>query len=118
MIRYNGAHRGAEREIFPHVRETRPGVVAYTATRWRSLLRRPRGWPKDGFLPDAGMCYRFVLSNPHVHVCLMAPSNGSQLDADIRSLERGPLSAEERAAMEAFGDAVHDAKRWSLWKHQ
>src|SRR5688572_9300878 len=36
MVRYNAAHRGAEREVFPHVAAATPapGVVAYTATRW------------------------------------------------------------------------------------
>src|SRR5262249_27610490 len=34
MVRYNAAHRGAEREVFPALGEGRPGMVAYTATRW------------------------------------------------------------------------------------
>ena len=36
MIRYNAAHPGAERDIFPHLEARRPAVVAYTATSWRS----------------------------------------------------------------------------------
>ena len=64
MMRYNAAHRGAEQDIFPHLADFHPGVVSYTATRWSYLLRRPRGWPKDGRIPTAAMCYRFVLSNP------------------------------------------------------
>ena len=53
MIRYNAAHRGAEQDIFPHLAAHDPGVVSYTATRWSYLLRRPKGWPKDGRVPTA-----------------------------------------------------------------
>ncbi len=111
MIRYNAAHRGAEREIFPRLQEHDPGVVSYTATRWRALLTRPRGWPKGDFRPTAGQCYRFVLSNPHVHVCMTAPSNRSQLQENLTALEDGPLSPEEMEQMRRFGDAVHAVRK-------
>lgn len=47
MVRYNAAHRGAEREVFPCLDAdvpARPGVVSYTATRWGGLLD-PRHTP-------------------------------------------------------------------------
>ncbi len=115
MIRYNAAHRGAEQEIFPYLDEHNPGVISYTATRWGYLLRRPRSWPKDGPIPDAGMCYRFVLSHPKVHVCLMAPSNMKQLEENIASLRQGPLDEEEMEFMRKFGDAVHHTKKRSIF---
>ena len=114
MIRYNAAHRGAERDIFPHLESHNPGVVSYTATRWRRLLRRPRGWSKDDFRPSAGQCYRFVLSNPHVHVVMTAPSNRKQLDHNLAALEDGPLSPEEMKQMHRFGDAVHERSGWFM----
>jgi len=114
MIRYNAAHRTAEEEIFPHLGRHDPGVVSYTATRWTQLLRRPRGWPKDGPVPSAGMCYRFVLSSPNVDVCLTAPRNLEQLVENIAAVRQGPLTEEEMAFMRRFGDAVHTAKRWFM----
>jgi len=114
MIRYNAAHRGAEQEIFPFLKEHSPGVVSYTATRWSYLLRRPRGWPKDGRIPDAGMCYRFVLSNPNVHICMTAPSNAKQLVENLHALRQGPLCQEEMEFMRRFGDAVHHTKKWFM----
>jgi aryl-alcohol dehydrogenase-like predicted oxidoreductase len=114
MIRYNAAHRGAEQDIFPHLEAHNPGVVSYTATRWGFLLRRPRGWPKDGRIPTAAMCYRFVLSNPHVHVCMTAPSNLKQLEENLEVLSQGPLDAEEMRFMREFGDAVHRQRRWFM----
>lgn len=115
MIRYNAAHRGAEQDIFPYLDEYDPGIVGYTATRWRYLLRRPRNWPKDGRVPTAGLCYRFVLSNPKVHVCLTAPSNMKQLEENIDSLRQGPLCEEDMDFMRKFGDAVYHSQKRSIF---
>jgi aryl-alcohol dehydrogenase-like predicted oxidoreductase len=114
MIRYNAAHRGAEQDIFPHLGKFHPGVVSYTATRWGFLLRRPGGWPKDGRIPTASMCYRFVLSNPHVDVCMTAPRNLKQLEENLAALRQGPLPEEEMRFMREFGDVVHRAKKWFM----
>ncbi|MGB5875113.1 MAG: aldo/keto reductase [Bacteroidota bacterium] len=114
MIRYNAAHRGAEEDIFPHLAAHNPGVVSYTATRWTRLLRRPRKWPPERSVPDAGMTYRFVLSHPSVHVCLTAPRNIRELDENLNALEQGPLSGEEMEFMKEFGDCVHDSAGWFM----
>jgi aryl-alcohol dehydrogenase-like predicted oxidoreductase len=105
MIRYNAAHPGAEREIFPHLATRRPAIISYTATAWRKLLAAPRGW--EGRVPTAGDCYRFALSSPHVDVALTGPRTVVQLRENLAALERGPLSADEDAWMRAFGKAVH-----------
>jgi aryl-alcohol dehydrogenase-like predicted oxidoreductase len=114
MIRYNAAHRGAEQDIFPHVNIHHPGIISFTATRWRYLLRRPKSWPKNTPIPDAALCYRFVLSNPHVHVCMTAPSNMKQLNENLQALAQGPLSEEEMTFMKQFGDIVHRQKKWFM----
>ena len=114
MIRYNAAHRGAEQDIFPHLAAHNPTLISYTATRWSFLLRRPKTWPKDGRIPTAPMCYRFVLSNPHVDVCLTAPRNTKQLEENLASLGDGPLTDDEMAFMREFGDAVHHTKKWFM----
>lgn len=114
MIRYNAAHRGAEREIFPHRRNGKPAIVSYTATRWTKLLRAPRGWPHGGPVPTAGDCYRFVLGNPNVDVCLMAPRNVKELRDNLAAVQRGPLAPHEDAWMHEFGDAVHARAGWFM----
>jgi aryl-alcohol dehydrogenase-like predicted oxidoreductase len=114
MVRYNAAHRGAEQDIFPHLGRFNPGVVNHTATRWTYLLRRPRGWPKEERVPSAGMCYRFVLSNPHVHVCLTAPRKEKELQENLAAIRHGPLDEEELRFMQKFGDAVHLASGWFM----
>ena len=105
MIRYNAAHPGAERDIFPQVRDHKPTIMAYTATSWRRLLKRPAGW--NGEVMTAGDCYRFQLSSPHVDVALMGPANRAQLDDNLAALAKGPLSAEEDKWMREFGRTVH-----------
>ncbi len=112
MVRYNAAHPGAETEVFPHTAAHNNGVVSYTATRWRRLLARPKGWPENEPIATAGQCYRFVLSNPNVHVALTAPSNEKQFMENLREVRRGPLPEDEMAFMRRYGAYVHDHAGW------
>jgi aryl-alcohol dehydrogenase-like predicted oxidoreductase len=105
MLRYNAAHPGAEEDVFPHRRGDHPTILAYTATSWRRLLRRPRGW--TGPVMSAGDCYRFQLSSPHVDLALTAPRTREELAANLEALERGPLTEDETRWMRDFGRAVH-----------
>jgi aryl-alcohol dehydrogenase-like predicted oxidoreductase len=114
MIRYNAAHRGAEADIFPHLQAHDPGVISYTATRWRYLIKANKKWPKGERVPDAGMAYRFVLGNPNVDVALTAPSNRQQFDDNLRAVRQGPLAPEEMEFMRRFGDVVHHTKKWFM----
>jgi len=110
-IRYNAAHPGAESDVFPHLaRDGRPGMVAYTATRWGSLLsarRMPPGEP-----PLRGRdAYRFVLSSPDFDVCMTGPKNVAQLEEALAALDEGPLSAQEMARVRRIGEFVR-AHAW------
>jgi aryl-alcohol dehydrogenase-like predicted oxidoreductase len=115
MVRYNAAHPGAEREVFPHLRERqRPGVVAFTATRWGTLLD-PRLVPPNEIAPRGSDCYRFALTNPHVDVCLTGPRDRVELDEALTAIERGPMDADELAWMRRIG--VHVKDRTAKPKH-
>ena len=47
-IRYNAAHRGAEKDTFPYTQgENKPGVVSFTATRWGQLLKAKKMPPGE-----------------------------------------------------------------------
>jgi len=106
MIRYNAAHTGAERDIFPLLAKRKPAIVAYTATRWGGLLKRPKGW--NGRVMTASDCYRFCLSNPYVDLVLTGPKNRRQLQENLSHLqEKGPLSEEENRRIRNFGQMVH-----------
>lgn len=106
-VRYNAAHRGAETEVFDAVPDSgAPGIVSFTNTRWGDLLK-PRNMPAGETPPPAVDCYRFVLSNPHVHVALCGPKNRRELHDNLQVLSRGPMDAEELARMRRIGDHVH-----------
>jgi aryl-alcohol dehydrogenase-like predicted oxidoreductase len=105
MIRYNAAHPGAEKDIFPHLARRQPSIIAYTATAWRKLLKPPKAW--KGPTMTAGDCYRFCLSNPNVDVVLTGPASGAQLDENLRALEKGPLSEADLSWMREYGRLVH-----------
>lgn len=107
MVRYNAAHTGAERDVFPHLpKENRPGVTSYTATRWGQLLKARKMPPGEKPL-TAAECYRFVLSNPDVDLCFTGPKNEAEMDAALLALEDGPMSPEEMERVRRIGDHVH-----------
>jgi len=107
-VRYNAVHPGAEREVFPLLagNGNRPGVVAFTATSWRQLLN-PKRVPPGERVPTATDCYRFVLSNPAVDVCMTGPANEAQAAEALRAIELGPMSQDELAWMRRVGDFIH-----------
>lgn len=106
-IRYNPAHRGAEKDCFPLIDvRPEPGIVSYTATRWGQLLNA-KNMPPDESPLNAGDCYRFVLSNPAVDICLCGPKNIDQMRTALTCLESGPLETREMERIKTIGDHVH-----------
>jgi predicted aldo/keto reductase-like oxidoreductase len=59
----------------------------------------------------AGLCYRFCLTSPHVHVALSGPRNRAQLDENLDALEAGPLSPDEEAWVREYGRQVKARKK-------
>ncbi len=106
-IRYNAAHPGAERDVFPAMpKESRPGTVAYTATSWGQLL--DPGRMPSGEKPLRGRdCYRFVLSNPDFNVCMTGPKSADQMREALAALDDGALSAEENERFRRIGSHAH-----------
>jgi predicted aldo/keto reductase-like oxidoreductase len=106
MVRYNAAHRGAERDVFPVATALGLPVIAYTATRWGALLRPTPDDPPGFAPPPAPAWYRFVLQSPAVSVVLAAPHTRAELDEDLQILSAGPLSADEYEALARHGERV------------
>jgi len=106
-IRYNAANRGAENETFPYLDgKNKPGVVSFTATRWSRLLKE-KNMPEGQIPPAASDCYRFVLSNPHVDVCMMGAKNLLQMRENLNVLDQSPMGEEELTYMRNIGDYLH-----------
>lgn len=131
MIRYNAKHTGAEEDIFPHLNARNPAVVSYTALAWQQLITPVKGiemppWPGGNESPgnqtgdekSVGMppltpeiCYRFVLSNPHVHLVLTGPKNREQLMGNFRAMGQGALTSQELDWVRQYGKIIKARKR-------
>ncbi|MBI4666669.1 MAG: aldo/keto reductase [Nitrospinae bacterium] len=112
MTRYNAVHRGAEDEIFPHIdkeRSVRPAITTYTTTCWGQLLKSGNT-PSGEATPKASDCYRFVMSNPTVDVCMSGPKNMDELKEALSALDKGEMSEAEMKWMRKVGDYIHSGK--------
>ncbi|HVK07414.1 MAG TPA: aldo/keto reductase, partial [Gemmataceae bacterium] len=107
MVRYNAAHRGAEREVFPVTTARGLPAIAYTALRWGALLRPTPDDPPGFAPPPAPAWYRFALQQPAVSVVLSAPHTRAELDEDLEVLKAGgPLPADEYESLARHGERV------------
>jgi aryl-alcohol dehydrogenase-like predicted oxidoreductase len=107
MVRYNAAHRGAERDVFPVAEERHVPIISFTATRWNALMRRTPEEPRGFEAPRAPEWYRFALQQPAVSVVLCAPHSRAELDEDLSVLETaGPLAPDEYARLAEHGAQV------------
>ncbi len=107
MIRYNAAHRGAEKDVFPVTRKRAMPVVTFTGLRWRALLEATSDCPEGFEPPSAAECYRFCLANPDVAVALAAPGDRSELEHTLTLLgDWRPPSEDSYEAMRSHGDRV------------
>ena len=104
QVRYNAVNSGAEKDVFPHMGgEDRPGLVSYTATRWGQLLKESK--MPLGEKPLTAMdCYRFVLSNPAVDVCMTGARTLEMMRENLETLNSGPLSQDEMTRIRRIGD--------------
>ena len=114
-VRYNAAHPGAEQDVFPELPAGgRPGIVAFTCTRWGHLLEAKRMPPGEPPL-SAGDCYRFVLDNPRVDVAICGPKSDEEMDHALSILRKPSLDEAELARMRAIGHHVHEQRSLSDW---
>jgi aryl-alcohol dehydrogenase-like predicted oxidoreductase len=104
MRRFNMAYRKAAHEVFPTAEKVRMPIVAFTATRWGTLLEPHAHWP--GPLPTASDCYRYCLAQPPVQVVLTAPRSLAELEQNLDVLEIPPMSKQKHYQWQRFGDLV------------
>ena len=105
MHRYNMAHRGAEEQVLPAALNAGVPVVAFTCTRWGSLLTGHRDW--DGPVPTAADCYQYVLHHPAVDIALTAPTTPAQLQENLIALKGTAQPPENLPLWEAYGKLVY-----------
>lgn len=107
MVRYNIAHRGAEKVVFDTLRPgTRPGIVAFNTTHNASgsLTEPPPGLPAQCYRPTHADLYRFGLQRPEVDVVLTGPQNRAHVDHALSALAAGPLEPRLYEYLKTYGD--------------
>jgi aryl-alcohol dehydrogenase-like predicted oxidoreductase len=111
QVRYNAVNSGAEKDVFPFCGGTnRPGMISFTATRWGQLLKENKMPPGERPL-TAMECYRFVLSNPAVDICMTGARNLKMMRENLETLNSGPLTPEEMERVRRIGDHPYGKPR-------
>lgn len=105
MLRYNMAHRKIEADVLPAALEAKLPIVAFTCTRWGSLLKGHPGW--TGEIPTAADCYRYALHHPAVQIALTGSATRQQLTENLNGLKSLPLTPAELKQWQAYGDLVY-----------
>ncbi|VAX16829.1 hypothetical protein MNBD_NITROSPINAE04-1354 [hydrothermal vent metagenome] len=110
-VRYNAKHRGAESDVFPKLPPKgdpdRPGIVAFTVTSWKQLIKANPKKLGDLAIPTAGDCYRFALSHPDVDVCITGAANAEQMRHALDAIDKGPMTDDELGWMRKVGDRLY-----------
>lgn len=97
FVRYNPAHPGAQRDVFPLLdaaRRTR--VFGFTSTGGH---RPVTGLDPEIWIPDITDHYRFALSRAGLDGLLCSPTEPRHVDELLAAMARGPLALEEEEHM-------------------
>lgn len=105
MHRYNMAHRKAEEDVFPAAMQVKIPIVAFTCTRWGSLLKGHPLWQHQP--PTAADCYRYALHNQAVSLALSAPQSLQQLTENLSVLNAPSLVPTEITHWQKYGDLIY-----------
>ncbi|MHC5722699.1 MAG: hypothetical protein ACYT04_35050 [Nostoc sp.] len=105
MHRYNMAHRKAEEDVLPAAQKAGIPVVAFTCTRWGTLLKGDHNW--HGKLPTAADCYRYALNHPGVRLALTAPKTRQQLEENLAVLHAPKIEAQKIAKWHSYGNLIY-----------
>ena len=105
MLRYNMAHRKAELQVLPAAQIAGMPVIAFTCTRWGSLLKGHSQWHEPTL--TTADCYRYALHHSGVQVALTAPATLSQLQSNLSGLNAPPLANAEIEHWQDYGDLAY-----------
>lgn len=97
FVRYNSAHPGAQRDLFPLLEASRrTRLLGFTSTGGH---RPVTGIDPDVWIPDITDHYRFALSRVALDGLLCSPTEPRHIQELDAAMERGPLSLEEEEHM-------------------
>lgn len=105
MLRYNMAHRKIEQDVLPLAQSVGLPIVAFTCTRWGTLLKGHPQWQSAP--PTAADCYRYALHHPAVQIALTAPATPDQLQQNLSVLQTPDLTEADRQHWQTYGDLIY-----------
>ena len=105
MHRYNMAHRKSEDTALSKAQAANVPVVAFTCTRWGSLLKGHPDW--TGRRPTASECYQFALSHRSVRIAMTAPETIRKLEENVSGTVGEQMSPDNLQAWSEYGDLVY-----------
>jgi hypothetical protein len=109
FIRYNSAHPGASRDLFPYLSGRNIPIFNFKSTMsqvtpdmFDKLNLGPTYWR-----PEACDYYRFVLTRPEIDGILCSPLNPDEMRQLAQALAKGPLTPEQEAYMIWLSSLIH-----------
>jgi predicted aldo/keto reductase-like oxidoreductase len=105
MHRYNMAHKKAERDVLPAAQNAGIPVIAFTCTRWGSLIKGHPNWHEK--IPQAADCYRYALHQKAVRLALTSPQTLTQLNENLKVLKNSEMSETEQSFWQSYGDLIY-----------
>jgi predicted aldo/keto reductase-like oxidoreductase len=63
--------------------------------------------PPGEIPPAASDCYRFIITNPDIDVCMTGPRNEDEMKEALRTIDLGPLDTDTLERMRKIGAFVH-----------
>jgi predicted aldo/keto reductase-like oxidoreductase len=112
MHRYNMAHRKAERDVLPAAQNAGIPVIAFTCTRWGSLLKGHPNWQEK--IAQAADCYRYAIQQKAIRLALTSPQTLIQLNENLKVLKDSGMSEAEKAFWQSYGDLIYGDGRDSF----
>jgi predicted aldo/keto reductase-like oxidoreductase len=105
MHRFNMAHRKAERDVLPAAQKAGIPVIAFTCTRWGSLLKGHPNWQEK--IPQAADCYRYAMQQKAIELALTSPQTLTQLNENLKVLKDSTMSEAEKFFWQSYGDLIY-----------
>jgi hypothetical protein len=109
FIRYNSAHPGASRDLFPYLSGRNIPIFNFKSTMsqvtpemFDTLNLGPTYWR-----PEVCDYYRFVLTRPEIDGILCSPMQPAEMRQLAQALAKGPLTPDQEAYMIWLSSLVH-----------
>jgi len=110
FIRYNSAHPGANRDLFPYLPAQRTSPVfnfKSTMSQVTPDMFDKLNLPKAYWVPEVCDYYRFVLTRPEIDGILCSPLQPVEMRQLAQALAKGPLTQDQKAYMIQLSSMVH-----------